>query len=208
MFAAATFLALHAAVLAAQSAAITRAREREHMCAFCHRLAASEAKRVVPLWQPSAKLRDGFSLFPVSDPSEPERITSRDSRSVVCLSCHEVGDGPAQGQFRYGHPFGVPYGGAPQPETRLQHRSGADYAWRSSAAGREGFRPALRGAAGRGWRVPVFGSVAGLPLFERDDPAARDTPFIECETCHDPHNDARLFLRVAGDRLCLSCHNV
>jgi predicted CXXCH cytochrome family protein len=33
-------------------------------------------------------------------------------------------------------------------------------------------------------------------------------PFVECASCHDPHNDKALFLRISnsGSALCLACH--
>jgi predicted CXXCH cytochrome family protein len=37
-----------------------------------------------------------------------------------------------------------------------------------------------------------------------------DEPFVECASCHDPHTDSSLFLRISNaySALCLTCHNL
>ena len=47
-----------------------------------------------------------------------------------------------------------------------------------------------------------------IPLYTRND-LTSDQPFVECASCHDPHNTTNgTFLRTtnAGSALCLTCH--
>jgi predicted CXXCH cytochrome family protein len=84
------------------------------------------------------------------------------------------------------------------------------------------------------FRRPSFRTLNGIPVWwvptSPDHPGTREKtdvplyslavrygnsgetrfePFVECASCHDPHGDTPLFLRVqnAGSALCLACHN-
>jgi len=185
-----------------------------HMCVFCHALEAGRAPAQPPAWQPSVGQPYAYSPFPGADSGTLGQVPADGSRSVVCLACHDTGQGPGQGAFRNGHPFAVPYRGAGVDETLLELARGPDYAWRRSARviGTMSFRPARRASRDGNvvWSVPVPGLADGLPLFTRSDGPWDGVPFIECTTCHDPHSENRLLLRAptAQSRLCLSCHNI
>lgn len=47
-----------------------------------------------------------------------------------------------------------------------------------------------------------------IQLFTRD-PGTGNQPFVECSSCHDPHMNAKLFLRQTADgsKICLACHD-
>jgi len=56
-----------------------------------------------------------------------------------------------------------------------------------------------------------------LPLYVRTDVVAGGEPFVECGSCHDPHNAGSAdpgktvaFLRTsdnANSKICVACHN-
>lgn len=123
------------------------------------------------------------------------------------------------------HPFGVPYRGA------LEHSplESAAESLEETAARRGSrfrvpqadFRPARFSVINQRdvWWVPTSESGVArtrqdLPLYVRAriNPEDDKIPHIECSSCHDPHNSAPLFLRVANSgsggasKLCLSCH--
>jgi predicted CXXCH cytochrome family protein len=53
-----------------------------------------------------------------------------------------------------------------------------------------------------GLATDAFGSAGGRAL-------GTEQPFVECATCHDPHVEAKTFLRMGtntGSRVCLTCH--
>ncbi len=66
------------------------------------------------------------------------------------------------------------------------------------------------------WYVET-GGVTGkdktdLMLYTRDNSAGGGgaaEPFVECATCHDPHSNNAVFLRISnsGSGVCLACHN-
>jgi len=47
-----------------------------------------------------------------------------------------------------------------------------------------------------------------MQLYTRSEFAAGPEPFVECASCHDPHTENALFLRVSNDgsAVCLACH--
>lgn len=67
------------------------------------------------------------------------------------------------------------------------------------------------------WYVEASGNTArdkkDIQLFTRpadpDTPTTDPTPYVECSSCHDPHMDEKLFLRVTaeGSAICLACHD-
>jgi predicted CXXCH cytochrome family protein len=67
--------------------------------------------------------------------------------------------------------------------------------------------------------VPVWyveksvGNAAGrdkndIQLYTRSTGGGNYQPYVECASCHDPHANAELFMRVpvAGSEICLTCH--
>jgi len=77
------------------------------------------------------------------------------------------------------------------------------------------FRPAMRSVVGADsiWWVPTSDVTVrrgknDIPLYPRTVADGAEVPFVECSSCHDPHNETVTFLRVPnrGSQLCLTCH--
>jgi len=47
-----------------------------------------------------------------------------------------------------------------------------------------------------------------IQLYTRSTGGGQYQPYVECASCHDPHANAELFMRVpvAGSEICLTCH--
>jgi len=65
------------------------------------------------------------------------------------------------------------------------------------------------------WFVePTSGGTTGtrdkndIQLYTRSTGTNTYQPFVECASCHDPHSNATLFMRVPvdGSQICLTCH--
>ncbi len=206
------------------------------VCVFCHTpaieigdLPTGERGTRHPLWQQSVAVDYVFAIY-----DDIGRLglgkPSVGSQSIACLSCHDANQAFELGKTSADHPFGVPYRGA------IKHTGRATQAFRGSAAqpfrvaqhltALEDFRDASQGMVeGRSvWWVSKDGITArrtraDLPLYGRRDGAENGgdefevggslVPYIECSSCHDPHSQARTFLRVANDgsKLCLTCHD-
>lgn len=206
------------------------------VCVFCHTPAIEigempEGEKTTrhPLWQQSLAADHVFAIY-----DDIGRLglgkPSVGSQSIACLSCHDANQAFELGRTSADHPFGVPYRGA------IKHTGRATQAFRGSSAqpfrvaqhltALEDFRDASQGMVeGRSvWWVSKDGITArrtraDLPLYGRregtgsgEDEMGVGTsmvPYIECSSCHDPHSQARTFLRVAneGSKLCLTCHD-
>lgn len=206
------------------------------VCVFCHtpaieigELPAGEKATRHPLWQQSLAADHVFAIY-----DDIGRLglgkPSVGSQSIACLSCHDANQAFELGRTSADHPFGVPYRGA------IKHTGRATQAFRGSSAqpfraaqhltAMEDFRDASQGMVeGRSvWWVSKDGITArrtraDLPLYGRRegtgsgedemDVGTAMVPYIECSSCHDPHSQARTFLRVAneGSKLCLTCHD-
>lgn len=114
--------------------------------------------------------------------------------------------------LRNDHPVGIQYGGGKSTE----YVAGTNYA--ATDFVNADFM-AIRSVSSKAdWYVDA-GTVANtkdkgdLLLYTRTDATtglSNPQPFVECATCHDPHNTANgTFLRKsnAGSALCLACHN-
>ena len=198
------------------------------VCIFCHTpnvdisLAGNgSATDPSPAWQKSLSTTHEYVIY-----DDIGRVglgkLSVGSQSVACLSCHDGTQAPAVNKGLGDHPFGVPYRGANKNE--LPSR-GAETANNSSAATKnaakkivelEDFREVSRGIIEDRsvfW-VSKLGVTqrrtrADLPVYGRQSAEyERVVPYIECSSCHDPHNDKDLFLRTSntGSQLCLTCH--
>lgn len=192
----------------------------EEVCVFCHtpQLPLGSLINVQPTWQPS--LPDGYTFVMYDDIG---RLQFGDkpavgSQSIACLSCHDANQAFSVQSAETDHPFGVPYRGF----TRGRERTTEELAAIAKLPARLGkevkslndFRLPSKGVVDNRtvWWVSESGVTpirrrADMPLYARPS-AAGDVPFVECSSCHDPHIDAKLFLRVdnAGSRLCLTCH--
>lgn len=112
--------------------------------------------------------------------------------------------------LRDDHPVGVQYGGGGLTETAP-----------SAPTRNPDFRAPQTGVLNevRIWWVETEGGGTGtrrktdLSLYTRtraDGYTGQSVaePFVECASCHDPHTDRALFLRISNTRsaLCLTCH--
>lgn len=105
------------------------------------------------------------------------------------------------------HPIGIQYGGFGATPIDPDFRTAASV-------------PGLQAATIDGrqrWWVDTAGGVNGarektdMILYTRDNTVnggAGEEPFVECASCHDPHVENPLFLRISNTNsaLCLACH--
>lgn len=113
------------------------------------------------------------------------------------------------------HPVGIQYGGGPKSATAgYIPTTGGAGAYAANMMKDPGF-VAAAADAGSWWvdtAAPGVREKTDLILFTRNETgdASYDgnEPYVECATCHDPHNTTPLFLRVAntGSALCVACH--
>jgi predicted CXXCH cytochrome family protein len=107
------------------------------------------------------------------------------------------------------HPIGIKYAGGFSYTTSGQtvtNGTFADTAFRSASVTMVNNVPV--------WYVEkATGNTAGrdkndIQLYTRTDATAGYQPYVECASCHDPHANAELFMRVpvAGSEICLTCH--
>lgn len=202
--------------------------DAEELCVFCHTPIGTDTSAAVPQWN---RTLPSPSMYRTYDSLGTSTLTGRvapvGSVSLVCLSCHDgaqamsavinsagsttsIWSSSVGTDLRNDHPIGVQYGGGgittvdPNAPTRNPD-----------------FRPpqstVLNGI--RVWWVETLGGAGGtrrktdLSLYtrERTDGYTGQTmaePFVECASCHDPHTDRALFLRIsnAQSALCLACH--
>ncbi len=201
--------------------------EELNLCAFCHTPSHPTVDAPVPVWQ---RVEDGQTSFQAQDPMQAilnPLSPSGGPGSFMCLACHDGTQAMdiTQPKFAHSgsanHPVGVPYGGAADAETEisLERRVLQDFA--KPAQGIVNNRQAW-------WidtdRVKVAGEVRhGLPqqrekadliLYTREQQygtASQDVPYVECASCHDPHQcNTETFLRIdnSNSALCLSCHRL
>ncbi|OFZ66649.1 MAG: hypothetical protein A2V79_05730 [Betaproteobacteria bacterium RBG_16_56_24] len=119
--------------------------------------------------------------------------------------------------LRNDHPVGVQYGGGRGTSGFV---SGTNYAAGSTTD--TDFK-AITAVTGKAlWYIDTNGTAGrqnvDLPLYTRADtldylgvaiPGGANQPYVECASCHDPHNTANgTFLRYsnANSTLCLACH--
>ncbi len=204
--------------------------EHSKTCPFCH--TPSGELHSAPRWLLRAdEASEAQTRFPSYDSLGQGELAqnARGSVSFACLACHDgvqapdvavVGapNGIPTKMDMVGltdHPVGIPYGGR-----ELYEREKG----KSLFVADEPFvtEQVLRA---RDFRVPESDLIGGsrswwidtglpgrqktdLPLFTGNGYGA--TPAVECATCHDPHLNKPLLLRVdnTGSRLCLSCHDL
>lgn len=194
------------------------------VCIFCHTPSVSgKPPEHAPLWQRSIGTDLVFTIY-----DDIGRLglgkDSVGSQSIACLSCHDANQARAISKTSADHPFGVPYRG--HARSRQQNllpqaaRSVADEDDKAVRAKRlvalEDFRDASQGIVENRtvWWVSTSGGGGrrtrnDLPLYSRrDEGSGQNQPFVECGSCHDPHSNNDLFLRLpnTGSRLCLTCH--
>lgn len=212
-----------------RDAALRRVGDDSATCIFCH---APQGERIEsarsPRWQRNGQGEAQFSIYAVTG---VESAAIEGGASLLCLSCHDATQAPVVGGSPYDHPVGVPYAGVAGPASplpSLQVPQAIDAGTRAHdlraptrapSGAVAGFRSPSRGVIDDRtvWWVATSPNSArrsrsDLPLYLGAEPLAVPgaAPTIECATCHDPHNDNAMFLRISNEssRLCLSCHDV
>ncbi len=189
--------------------------EASATCVFCHTPLISEGSvDALPVWQ--SGLPRSFTYGAM------ESISTQAGReagppSLVCLSCHDANLARATDNPKQDHPFSVPFrGGAGVLQASVPPAGGSasDYPLRSDPGQAPEYREPSSGSMDERivWWVATGSSTrrsrTDLPLYGRATTNGSEIPYIECASCHDPHSNNRLFLRLSNDgsRLCLSCH--
>lgn len=192
------------------------------ICVFCHTPnVKGTAPQKAPRWQSSIGTNVEFTIY-----DDIGRIglgkSSVGSQSMACLSCHDAN----QARTMIGkadHPFGVPYRGATkymnlspsrpaikEPNEHFPTREANNLMYSD-----EFHDPSQGTVEDRTvWWVSKTGTTArrtrnDLPLYNRVlFGGDTNIPFIECSSCHDPHSNNAMFLRIpnTGSQLCLTCH--
>ncbi len=196
--------------------------DSRQICVFCHTPTENgNGEATQPLWQRSMPNDFSFVMFDDIGQAGREGNESVGSQSIACLSCHDAAQAFGVANSSLDHPFGVPYRGALTAEERQRAREEARRAGRLIHQGQfvrsgEGFREASRGIIDNRpvWWVSRGGPTAqrgrlDVPLYVRiDEEDQTEIPFVECASCHDPHNVQPMFLRAEADAsgLCMTCH--
>jgi len=199
-----------------------QATDPRQICVFCHTPADNDANvGMRPQWQQSAPEGQAFVMFDDIGRMGGDGNQSVGSQSIACLSCHDSAQAFGVAGGSMDHPFAVPYRGALTPEERSRAREEVKRLGMLANPGQQikfdsDFRKASRGIVDN---RPVWWVSKGepsaqrgrldVPLFVRLDMEDKtEVPFVECASCHDPHNVLPLFLRTEANptSLCLTCH--
>jgi predicted CXXCH cytochrome family protein len=219
------------------SGLVTNADKNE-ICVYCHTPHASNNLVEAPLWNKPA-VAAAYQTYDSSISSTLDgTVLALGSVSIACLSCHDgtqamdtVINAPGSGGYNAAgtsmgtsgvmptttianlisglggggdlandHPIGILYGGF---DTGGGVKVDDDF---NSPA------TAVINATDQWW-VDTTGGTASrektdMILYARDD-GGTQKPFVECASCHDPHEPSNgTFLRVSNDSsaVCLACH--
>lgn len=120
------------------------------------------------------------------------------------------------GELKNDHPIGIQYAGGPtgampSAESAYTNTMFNDPAFKDTKSALLNGNPV--------WWVDTTGGTTGrdktdMQLYARTDAVSGSTtlsgtqPFVECASCHDPHTNKPLFLRIenTGSAVCLACH--
>lgn len=204
------------------------------ICVFCHTPsrdrvgeAAGDEALTSPKWQRSVDRLFSFNLYDdigrVGTEGAKEAVGSV---SMACLSCHDFSQALGMSGVS-DHPFGVPYRGLDEKFVLRAERqllaeqvdeSAGNIATRLAKfiGDTSEFRSVRRGVVNSReiWWASMTDSQqrskSDLPLYPRKSLVDGESviPYVECTSCHDPHVDRGLFLRLANQSsvLCQTCH--
>lgn len=197
------------------------ASEAGQICVFCHTPTFSaSADPHLPKWQKTVA-NHAFPLYDDIGRMGLEGSAAVGSQSIACLSCHDSAQAFSVSRLaNVDHPFGIPYRGALDAESRERAKSAARASKAPMHEARrivaEEFRPAQRNVIDNRpvwWTSRHTGTDRrgrdDLPLYvRRDADDGSEIPFVECASCHNPHSNEDLFLRMTpvGGVLCQTCH--
>lgn len=207
--------------------------DNNEICVYCHTPHASNDTIEAPLWNKPASGATYTTYDSNFSSTLDGTVLPVGSVSIACLSCHDgtqamdtVINAPGSGGYNPAgapidpttsttigtavtnlgtdlsndHPIGVQYGGFSVAGVQID----PDFSVPASGS--------INGTTQ--WWIDTSGGTAGtreksdMILYARTNGGA-EQPFVECASCHDPHNAANgTFLRVANDNstVCLSCH--
>ena len=196
--------------------------EAGQICVFCHTPAlATLGTPHEPLWQKGIGDAYSFAIYDDIGRMGLEGSSAVGSQSIACLSCHDSVQAFSVSRLTaVDHPFGIPYRGALDQRAREAAKRAARASGAPMHEARrivaEEFRPAQRSVIDN---RPVWWTSRrvstnrrgrdDLPLYvRRDADDGSEIPFVECASCHNPHSNERLFLRITptGGILCQTCH--
>jgi predicted CXXCH cytochrome family protein len=206
------------------------------VCAYCHTPHGQQPSR--PQWNRGLpEEQTDFQSFDTFGRANLAAGGIVGSVSLACLSCHDgtqalnvLSNMPGEGVNTSGprvdvrpaiapagtvsetHPVGVPYAGF-RMEDAVRQGPGARVI--SDPVPREDFRPVQSAIVDevRVWWVETGGSGrqrTDIHLYSRDGEEGLTRPYVECSSCHDPHAESNMFLRMGeltGDTACVACHS-
>jgi len=210
----------------------TGVNDNNEICVYCHTPHASNTAVEAPLWNKPANTTTYTTYDSTTIDGD---ILAVGSVSLACLTCHDgtqamdtvvnaPGSGAGAGTIGSGigtlppaaitnlgvdltndHPIGVQYSGfgttpidpdfKVAPDLQVATINTVQRWWVDTAVGTAGTR-----------------EKTDMILYTRDNTAnggAAEEPFVECASCHDPHNNAAgTFLRISNTNsdVCLACH--
>ena len=208
----------------------------EDMCVFCHTPMGVEDSAAVPQWNLTAPAPSTYQTYDTLGTSTLSgKVAPVGSVSFACLACHDgtqamsavisvrpagwidgAGNMPLPANsvvgtdLRNDHPIGVQYGGggitANSPSTGTLN---PDFRMPQSAVLNDvRIWWVATGAATTSTRRKTDLSLYTRTRADGYTGQSVAEPFVECASCHDPHTDRALFLRISNSHsaLCLTCH--
>ncbi len=202
------------------------------ICVYCHTPHGGRTDIEAPLWNKPAT---GTSYTTYDSTTMDGDVLAVGSVSIACLTCHDgsqamdaVINAPGSGlgtgdlgplgvmppfvaamlgsDLRNDHPIGVQYGGfSPGGTGKIDPDFKGDT---------EGLNSIVILGRPRWWVDTSVGTAGtrektDMILYTRDN-GGNDEPFVECASCHDPHEGGGSphFMRIdnANSAVCLACH--
>jgi predicted CXXCH cytochrome family protein len=206
--------------------------DNNEVCVYCHTPHAANVAIEAPLWNKPAS---GATYTTYDSTTIDGDILAVGSVSIACLSCHDgtmstdvVINAPGSGGV---NPAGVALRGGNQFLSEPQnlgtdltndHPIGVQYGGFDPGSGQidpdfinstNGLQVATINNVQRWWvdteATPnASRDKTDMILYTRDN-AGANQPFVECASCHDPHNNVTgTFLRIsnANSAVCQACH--
>lgn len=200
----------------------------DQVCVFCHTPHGSDSTvSEAPLWNKGLPA-DTYTEYDSSTMDGTANLTG--SVSLACLSCHDGANAtdtlinaPTASSGVYGYNAGgailgggagtfmatanaVPAVGGDAASLQNDHPISTPYGGGGATYGLAVAAGATTDTAFAAVTNPSSKSMVQglLPLYDKGGVA-----FVECASCHDPHNDANVpFLRVssASSAICTTCH--
>jgi hypothetical protein len=196
----------------------------DQVCIFCHTPHGGDTDAPVPLWNKSLPAPGAYTRYSsIATPSFDSAEAPVGSVSLACLSCHDgvqamdvVLNKPGSGGYvAGGEEFDTttlgPMTGDPVPalgtDLSNDHPISMQYAGGGAVAGdADDAQTPIAQLGDQDFNAPYTRNEAGV--------AGGVQPFVECGSCHDPHNSSTqgpgsvAFLRIenTASQVCTACH--